>query len=136
MAARHKARKRALDVLFESDQRGIDPIQTLDDAVRRADPPVPDYARELVAGVAGNATRIDEILASYAGSWPLDRMPTVDRIVLRLAVFELLWCTAIPSAVTIDEAIELAKSLSTDESPAFVNGVLAGIVRDGVTAPG
>jgi N utilization substance protein B len=135
VAARSKARKRALDVLFEADQRGNDPLQTLSEWVRRADPPVPEYAQQLVAGVAGNRERIDTILSAYAEDWPLERMPPVDRTVLRLAAYELLWAAdSVPTAVAIDEAVELAKSLSTDESPAFVNGVLARMVRDGVTA--
>jgi N utilization substance protein B len=134
VAARSKARKRALDVLFEADQRATDPVATLAEWVRRSDPPVQDYSQQLVEGVAANLDRIDAIVASYSGDWPLERMPPVDRAVLRLAVFELLWVDAVPTAVAIDEAIELAKSLSTDESPAFVNGVLAKVVRDGVTA--
>jgi N utilization substance protein B len=134
VAARSKARKRALDVLFEADQRDSDPLSTLADWVRRADPPVQDYAQSLVEGVAANRDRIDAGVSSYAGDWPLERMPPVDRTVLRLAVYELLWVDAVPTAVAIDEAVELAKSLSTDESPAFVNGLLAKIARDGVTA--
>jgi N utilization substance protein B len=134
VAARSKARKRALDVLFEADQRAADPLVTLADWVRRSDPPVQDYAQVLVEGVVAHRDRIDAVIGSYAGDWPLERMPPVDRTVLRLAVFELLWADAVPTAVAIDEAIELAKSLSTDESPAFVNGVLAKVVRDGVSA--
>ncbi|MBV9291456.1 MAG: transcription antitermination factor NusB [Frankiales bacterium] len=130
MAARSKARKRALDVLFESDLRGTDTLATLQAWVDRADPPVQDYARELVEGVAGNQTRIDEVLSAYAGDWPLERMPPVDRTALRLATFELLWRDDVPDAVVIDEAVELAKSLSTDDSPAFVNGVLARVLAD------
>jgi N utilization substance protein B len=133
VAARSKARKRALDVLFEADQRSNDPTVTLDDWVRRADPPVPAYSSQLVAGVAANVHRIDSVLASYAEDWSLDRMPPVDRTILRLALYELLWCDEVPTAVAIDEAVELAKSLSTDESPKFVNGVLSRVVRDGVT---
>jgi N utilization substance protein B len=83
--------------------------------------------------VAANAGRIDAVLTSYAEDWSLDRMPPVDRTILRLAMYELLWCDDIPTAVAIDEAVELAKSLSTDESPKFVNGILSRVVRDGVT---
>ena len=133
MAARSKARKRALDVLFEADQRDADPRHTLAEWVRRSDPPVPAYSTELVEGVAANVDRIDAVLASYAEDWSLDRMPPVDRTVLRLAIYELLWCDDIPTAVAIDEAVELAKSLSTDDSPKFVNGILSRVVRDGVT---
>ena len=131
MSARSKARKRALDVLFEADQRGRDPRQTLEEWTGRADPPVPSYAEELVRGVSDNATRIDEILTGYTTDWPLARMPSVDRTILRLATYELLWHTAdVPAAVAIDEAVELAKSLSTDESPRFVNGVLSRVLAD------
>jgi transcription antitermination protein NusB len=133
VAARSKARKRALDVLFEADVRGNEPLTTLAEWVGRADPPVPEYAQHLVAGVAANQERIDTLLSSYAQEWSLDRMPPVDRAVLRLALFELLWCDSIPDAVAIDEAVELAKSLSTDASPGFINGVLARVLRDGVS---
>ena len=130
MSARSKARKRALDVLYEADVRGCDPLATLADRVALADPPVNDYTVELVEGVAASRARIDEILAEYAEGWSLDRMPDVDRAVLRLGVYELLWRADVPNAVAIDEAVELAKSLSTDESPRFVNGVLGRVLRD------
>lgn len=130
MPARSKARKRAVDVLYEADLRGADPLGTLADRVALADPPVNDYTVELVEGVQAHRDRIDEILAEYAEGWSLDRMPDVDRAVLRLGVFELLVRDDVPDAVAIDEAVELAKSLSTDESPRFVNGVLGRIQRD------
>jgi len=130
VAARSKARKRAVDVLYESDLRGIDPMATLKDRVALADPPVSDYTIELVEGAAGAHLRIDEILADYAEGWTVDRMPGVDRAILRLGVYELLWCNDVPPAVVIDEAVELAKVLSTEESPRFVNGVLARVLRD------
>ena len=130
MSARSKARKRALDVLFEADQRDRDVRDTLAEWVQRADPPVPSYAGDLVNGVAQHKDRIDEVLSGYAGEWPLQRMPSVDRSILRLATYELLWSADVPAAVAIDEAIELAKSLSTDESPRFVNGVLARVLAD------
>jgi N utilization substance protein B len=130
VSARSKARKRALDVLFESDIRGTDGRETLRAWVDRADPPVPDYSRELVEGVLTHLARIDEVVASYARDWPLERMPPVDRTTLRLATYELLFRDDVPAAVVIDEAVELAKSLSTDESPAYVNGVLARILAD------
>jgi N utilization substance protein B len=133
VSARSKARKRALDVLFEADLRGSDPSATLAEWIGRADPPVPDYAQELVRGVVENRDRIDQVVAEYAEDWSIDRMPPVDRAVLRLALYELLWCEAVPDAVAIDEAVELAKSLSTDASPGFVNGVLSKVLRDGVT---
>ncbi len=120
-------------MLFEADQRNTDPRATLSDWVRRSDPPVPSYSTELVEGVAANSERIDAVLTAYAADWSLQRMPPVDRTVLRLAVYELLWCDDVPTAVVIDEAVELAKSLSTDDSPKFVNGLLSRLVRDGVT---
>ena len=130
MAARSKARKRAVDVLYESDARGVGPVTTLAERVALADPPVNDFTVELVEGVQANLERIDEILADYAEGWTVARMPGVDRAVLRLGVYELLWRADVPYAVVIDEAVELAKSLSTDESPRFVNGVLARVLRD------
>jgi N utilization substance protein B len=130
VAARSKARKRAVDVLYESDARGVGAVTTLAERVALADPPVNDFTVELVEGVQANLERIDEILADYAEGWTVARMPGVDRAVLRLAVFELLWRADVPHAVAIDEAVELAKSLSTDESPRFVNGVLARVLRD------
>ena len=135
MAARSKARKRALDILFEADQRHADLLTTLETWIGRADPPVPDYSRELVGGVAEHQTTIDSLISECATDWTLDRMPAVDRTVLRLATYELLWRDDIPTAVAIDEAIELTKSLSGDESPAFVNGVLARLVREKAAAP-
>ena len=132
MAARSKARKRAIDVLFEADVRVVDPRDTLTAWVERADPPVPEYSRELVDGVVAHQPKIDEVLSAYAQDWTLERMPPVDRAVLRLALFELLWCDSVPDAVVIDEAVELAKSLSTEASPGFVNGVLSRVLRDGV----
>ena len=124
-------------MLFEADIRSRDLTETLSEWVGRADPPVPDYSRELVEGVAAHRARIDEVISSYAKDWSLDRLPPVDRTTLRLATFELLWCNEVPAAVVIDEAVELAKSLSTDDSPAFVNGVLARVLadRESLTAP-
>lgn len=129
MAARSKARKRALDVLFEADQRGLDPVAVLAERLPAADPPVPEYAVTLVEGVVAHRERIDELLSTYSRGWTLDRMPAVDRAVLRLGLFELLWSDDVPDAVAVDEAVELAKSLSTDDSPAFVNGLLGRLVR-------
>lgn len=130
MAARSKARKRALDVLYESDLRATDPLTTLAERIRLADPPVNDYTVELVEGVQAHHDRIDAILTEYAEGWTVARMPDVDRAILRLGVYELLWRDEVPDPVAIDEAVELAKSLSTDESPRFVNGVLARVLRD------
>ena len=125
--ARTKARKRALDILFESEARGDDPRQVLvqrretDDA-----PPVSDYAAMLVEGVVAPRDRIDQLLAEHAEGWTVARMPAVDRNLLRIAVFELLWVDEIDDPVAITEAVELARALSTDDSPRFLNGVLDG----------
>jgi transcription antitermination protein NusB len=125
VGARTKARKRALDVLFEADQRGADVLATLADRVAVGEPPVPDYTIALVEGVVAQRERIDELLTTYSQGWSLDRMPAVDRAVLRLGTFELIWRDDVPDAVVISEAVGLARQLSTDESPAFVNGLLA-----------
>jgi N utilization substance protein B len=90
-------------------------------------PPVHDYTTTLVEGVTAHQARIDEVLSEHSEGWSLPRMPAVDRAVLRLGLYELLWATDVPDAVVIDEAVELAKSLSTDDSPRFVNGVLGRI---------
>lgn len=129
MGARSKARKRALDVLYESDLRGADPVETLASRLAQADPPVPEYAALLVEGVIGRRERIDELLSTYAVGWTLDRMPSVDRTVLRLGVYELLWCDDVPDGVVLNEWVELARTLSTDDSPKFVNGMLARILE-------
>ena len=133
MAARSKARKRALDVLFECEVRGIDPGVTLEERLAAGDPPVNEYTVELVRGVIEHQVRIDELLTMYVQGWTLERMPAVDRNVLRLGVLELLWMQAVPDAVAVSEAMNLAGDLSTDDSPAFVNGVLGSILRDKAT---
>jgi transcription antitermination protein NusB len=130
VSARSKARKRAVDLLYEADLRGVDPLTTLADRVALGQPPVNEYTVELVEGVAAHRGRIDELLTEYAEGWRLERMPGVDRAVLRVGVFEMLWRADVPDAVAIDEAVELAKTLSTEESPRFVNGVLARVLRD------
>ncbi len=129
MAARSKARKRALDVLYEAELRGADPVATLADRLVQADPPISEYAVTLVEGVVAHRERIDELLSTYTLDWPLERMPAVDRNLLRLGTFELLWCDDVPDAVVIDEAVTLATTLSTADSPTFVNGLLAKILR-------
>ena len=129
MSARSKARKRALDVLYESEVRGLPVGGTLADRVADNDPPVNEFTVALVEGVAEHIDSIDDLLSAHSVGWTLDRMPAVDRNVLRIGVYELLWREDIPDLVAIDEAIELAKSLSTDDSPRFINGVLARILR-------
>ena len=128
MAARSKARKRAVDVLYEADLRGNDPLEVLRDRVADGNPPVPDHTVRLVEGAVEQGARIDELIEEHASGWSLDRLPDVDRAILRMAVFELLWIDDVPDAVVIDEAVELARTLSTDDSPAYVNGVLGAIL--------
>jgi N utilization substance protein B len=127
--ARSKARKRALDILFEAELRGTPVLDLLTERTELASPPVSAYAADLVRGVTEHAPRIDELLAQYAQGWTLDRMPAVDRNVLRIGVFELLWAPDIPDGVAISEAVLLVQDLSTDASPAFVNGLLARIAE-------
>jgi transcription antitermination protein NusB len=129
MSARSKARKRAVDVLFEADQRRRDPVSVLADRIARADPAPNDYTRLLVEGVGERRERLDELIATYAQGWTVDRMPAVDRAVLRLGVWEILYNDEVPDAVAVAEAVELATSLSTDESAGFVNGLLARILE-------
>ena len=129
MGARSKARKRAVDILFEADQRQVPPLQVLTERTSRASGPTNPFTAELVEGVVASQERIDELISTYAVDWPLDRMPAVDRAVLRLGVFELLYRDDVPDAVVVDEAVELVKELSTDESPGFVNGLLGRILE-------
>ena len=131
MAARSKARKRALDILFASELRSEDPVEALDRAVEAGEGPTNDYTSVLVRGVAEHLPRIDELLETYSKGWTLARMPVVDRNVLRIGVYELLWGDEdVPEAVAMSEALHLVQDLSTDESPAFVNGILGSVARD------
>ncbi len=134
MSARSKARKRALDILFQSDVRGDELSTTLAaEAKRAASEPAREaswlYAREIVDGVIDNREAIDEQITTFAKDWTLARMPAVDRAVLRIGVWEILYNDEVPTAVAIDEAVELAKEFSTDESGSFVHGVLGRIAR-------
>lgn len=144
MPARTKARKRALDILFEAEIRGVPVLDLLAErsAGDAADaPPVAPYAAELVRGVHQHSGRIDELLAGNSQGWTLDRMPAVDRNILRIGAYELLWRPDIPDGVAISEAVSLARDLSTDASPAFINGLLARLLElkpdlDAESAPG
>ena len=130
MSARGKARKRAVDILFEAELRDRGVLETLTERITVNDPPVGDYTKTLVEGVTEHRARIDELLATYSVNWPLERMPAVDRNVLRLGLYELLYADDVPDAVAVTEAMALVRDLSTDESPAFVNGVLGNIQRN------
>lgn len=129
MAARNKARKRAFQIIFEADQRNSTAPAVMQDWIRNAQsderqPPVSEFTMDLVEGYARNAERIDELISTYSVGWTLDRMPAVDRCILRLAAYELIWSEDVPEAVVIDEALDIAREFSTDESPQFINGLL------------
>lgn len=133
MGARTKARKRALDILFEADQRGANVLDVLDERFEESgrQTPLPAYSAEIVRGVAAQWIEINAQIAAASHEWTLERMPAVDRAILRLATWEILYNDEVTPAVAIDEAVELAADLSTDDSPKFVNGVLGRIARDG-----
>lgn len=131
MSARSKARKAALDLLYEADIRGTSAVDTLNlrDVVEEGPDarPIREYTRELVNGVGDNFRKIDELITTYAQGWDMDRLPAVDRNILRLGIYEILWSETTPDGVAIDEALTLAKELSTDESAGFIHGVLGRI---------
>ena len=131
MSARSKARKQALDLLYETDIRGTNLVETL---IARDIPedgpdarPIREYTRELINGVAANRRKIDELITTYAQGWDMDRLPVVDRNILRLGIYEILWSTSVPTSVAIDEALTLAKELSSDDSSKYIHGVLGRI---------
>ncbi len=129
MAARSKARKRAIDILFESEARRESPLSVLESRTIQADPPVTSYAAELVRGVQAHRHQIDALLSKYSVGWTLERMPAVDRNILRVGTYELLWGDDVPAAVAISEAVLQAQELSTDASPAFINGLLGRLLE-------
>jgi N utilization substance protein B len=132
MSARRKARKRALDVLYEADLRDAPIREVLASYLERMSDPKPEqlgYAIALVEGVSDHGDRIDELIASYAEGWTLDRMPVIDRNLARIAVYELIYRDDIDDPVAITEAVELARSLSTEDSPRYLNGVLGRIAE-------
>ena len=127
MPARTKARRLALDMLYASELRDVSPMELLGE--RRRDPrdEISEYehAVRLIEGVHEHRERIDELISTYAVGWTLDRMPVVDRNLLRIGAYELLWVDDVPDGVAISEAVALATELSTDESPRFLNGLLS-----------
>ena len=130
---RHQARKRAVDLLFEAEARGLSPVEVVDvrTALAEAKPEVAalnPYTVAVARGVGEHAAHIDDMITSHLQGWTLDRLPAVDRAVLRVAVWELLYSDDVPEPVAVDEAVELAKELSTDESPGFINGVLGQVM--------
>jgi N utilization substance protein B len=131
VSARSKARKQALDLLYETDIRRTNLLETL---IERDIPaegpdarPIREYTRELVNGVSENRRKIDELITTYAQGWDMDRLPAVDRNILRLGIYEILWSTSVPTSVAIDEALDLAKELSSDDSSKYIHGVLGRI---------
>jgi transcription antitermination protein NusB len=132
--ARSKARKRALDVLYEAEIKGMPALDLLAERTERGSPPVSDYAAGLVKGVQQHQEAIDRLLGEHAEGWTLERMPAVDRNILRIGTYELLWVPQVPDAVAISEAVLLARELSTEASPGFVNGLL-GRLRELRPAP-
>ena len=128
MSARSKARKRALDFLYEADIKRVlaaDLFQTRGATELSQEP----YVLTLITGVADHLAKIDELIITYAQGWDMDRMPPIDRNILRIAIYEILWASDIDLQVACDEAVELAKSLSTDESSSYINGVLGRIIK-------
>jgi len=126
---RHQARKRAVDLLFEAEARGLSPAEVVDVRTGLAETnpeiaPLQPYTAAAARGVGDHAAHIDDLISSHLQGWTLDRLPAVDRAILRVAVWELLYADDVPEPVAVDEAVELAKELSTDESPSFINGVL------------
>lgn len=124
MAARHKARKRALDVLYAAELRGETPVAAFERIVADGNVPPNPYTEVIVRGVAEHGERIDGLLSTHARGWTLARMPAIDRNVLRIGAWEVLYADDVPTAVAISEAVGLVSELSTDDSPNFVNGVL------------
>jgi transcription antitermination protein NusB len=124
VSARGKARNRALDVLFEAEQRSTSAFDVLRARRERTDQIINPYTLEIVEGVVSRQAAIDEFLETYSQGWSLERMPSVDRIILRIGTWELLYNDDVPDGVAVSEAVALAKTLSTDESPSFINGLL------------
>ncbi|CAB4531867.1 unannotated protein [freshwater metagenome] len=131
MSARSKARKQSLDLLYEGDIRGQEPAELLSlRDVNEEGPdarPIREYTKELISGIAENRRKIDELISTYAQGWDMDRLPAVDRNILRLGIYEILWCKDLDDAVAIDEALNLARELSTDDSAGYIHGVLGRI---------
>ena len=130
---RHQARKRAVDLLFEAEARGLSAVEIVDVRTALAEAkqdvaPLNPYTETVARGVSEHAAHIDDLISSHLQGWTLDRLPAVDRAILRVAVWELLYHEDVPEAVAVDEAVQLAKELSTDDSPSFINGVLGQVM--------
>jgi N utilization substance protein B len=131
VSARSKARKQALDLLYEADIRGSSAFELLQSRdVLEEGPdarPIRDFTKDLITGISTNSRKIDELITTYAQGWDMDRLPAVDRNILRLAIYEIVWSTDLADGIAIDEALTLAKELSTDESASYIHGVLGKI---------
>ncbi len=131
MSARSKARKQALDLLYEADIRGSSALELLQsrDVIEDGPDarPIRDFTKELISGISTNSRKIDELITTYAQGWDMDRLPAVDRNILRLAIYEIVWSADLADGIAIDEALTLAKELSTDESAGYIHGVLGKI---------
>lgn len=131
MSARSKARKQALDLLYESDIRGSSALELLQsrDVIEDGPDarPIREFTKELISGISTNSRKIDELITTYAQGWDMDRLPAVDRNILRLAIYEIVWTVDLADGIAIDEALTLAKELSTEESAGYIHGVLGKI---------
>jgi N utilization substance protein B len=138
MSARSKARKQALDLLYEADIRNANPAAILESRETTEEGPdarpIREFTRELIGGVVENSRKIDELIATYAQGWDMDRLATVDRNILRLGIYEIMWSDDVADGIAIDEALTLAQELSTDDSATFIHGLLGKIssIKDGV----
>lgn len=138
MSARGKARKQALDILYEADIRSVNPSAILEarDVVEEGPDarPIREFTRELVGGVVAHTRKIDELISTYAQGWDMDRLAAVDRNILRLGIYEIIWSDEVADGIAIDEAISLAQELSTDDSSTFIHGLLGKIstIKDSV----
>lgn len=137
MSARSKARKQALDLLYEADIRRLSPLHVLESRPVEEGPdarPIREYTKSLIEGIEQNRRKIDELITTYAQGWDMDRLPAVDRNILRLGIYEIVWLDELADAIAIDEALSLAKDLSTDESAGYIHGVLGRIalLKEGI----
>ena len=129
MSSRSKARKAALDLLYESDIRKGSAAELLSKRITEMEYEAREFTKELIDGIELNKRKIDGLIATYAQGWDMDRMPVLDRNILRLAIFELLWSQSVPEAVAISEALELAANFSTEDSSKYINGVLSKVLE-------
>lgn len=129
MSTRSKARKAALDLLYEGDIRKTSASALMQQRIADVEFLIRDFTKELIDGVEANRRKIDELITTYSQGWDMDRMPVIDRNILRIGIYEVLWSKDVPEAVAISEALELAQTLSTDDSSKYINGVLSKIVE-------